>query len=154
MGPFFEILVLFKYSSLCWMCGFLVEFLVDHRKILHLSFRGKRSGRGWERRRRLGLLCSSLVWWRFFFVFAGWWNLEWLRLWRDLRKSHRLKYRSPLMVSTNSLVIRVELERPALESSSWSLRSLSGVYLAFWYWKIPYSCLLWKTWRSSLGVTL
>lgn len=94
MGPFFEILVLLKYSSLCWMYRFLVEFSVDRRKILHLSFWGKRSGRDWKRRRRLGLLHGLLVWWRLFFVFAGWWNLRWLRLWRDLRNRHRLKCRS------------------------------------------------------------
>lgn len=122
MGPFFEILVLSKYSSLCWMYRFLVEFLVEYKKILHLSFWGKRSGRDWKRR-RLGLLPSLLVWWRFFFVFAGWWNLKCLRLWRDLRNRDRLKCRSALMVSTNSVVVHVVLEWPALESGSWSVSS-------------------------------
>lgn len=143
MGPFFEILVLSKYSSLCWMYRFLVEFSVDHRKILHLSFRGRRSGRDWKRR-RLELVPSFLVWWRFFFVFAGWWNLEWLRLWRDLRNRHGLKCRSTLMLSTNSVVICVPLEWPALDSSLWSVCSLSRVYLAFWWRAVWKKNLLWK----------
>lgn len=114
------------------MYRFLVEFSVDHGKILHFSFRGKRSGRDWKRR-MLGLVPSLLVWWRFFFVFAGWWNLECLRLWRDVRNRHGLKRRSTLMVSTNSVVIRVLLEWPALDSSLRSVGSLSRAYLAFWW---------------------
>lgn len=158
MGPFFEISVLLKYSLFCLMCRFLLEFSVNHRKNFPPVLKEK------EKRERLEKeeeevrgLPGLLIWWGFSLFLlaeetvnssgcrenlAG--GTDW-NIWTF--------WRSPETARSLARCWKAGLWKALQEGSL----SGSGFYLAFdggQVWAILYSCLLGKTQRASLVVTL